>query len=95
MKMAFFNRVANFVQKGAVTGLFSVFAWQIYQIGFQCTDYSKGKRLESKNQHTEIMEVIAKKVEEESQPHTVGSIPDRYEADDDSYLKRVPKLNHR
>lgn len=95
MKMAIFNRVANFVQKGAVTGLFSVFAWQIYQIGFQCTDYSKGKRLESKNQHTEIMEVIAKKVEEESQPHTVGYIPDRYEADDDSYLKRVPKLNHR
>ena len=49
----------------------------------------------SRNQHTEIMEVIAKKVEEESQPHTVGTIPDRYEADDDSYLERVPKLNQR
>jgi len=93
--MATFNKLANFVQKGAVTGLFSVFAWQIYQIGFQTVDYSRSKQLESKNQHTEIMEVIAKKVEEESQPHTVGTIPDRYEADDDSYLKRVPKLNQR
>lgn len=93
--MSAFNRVANFVQKGAVTGLFSVFAWQVYQIGYKCTDYSKNKRLAAKNQHTEIMEVIAKKVEEESQPHTVGTIPDRYEADDDSYLKRVPKLNNR
>jgi hypothetical protein len=41
------------------------------------------------------MEVIAKKVEEESKDHTVGTIPDRYEAEDDSYLKRVPKLNQR
>jgi len=39
-----------------------------------------------------IMEVIAKKVEEESQPHTVGTIPDRYDAGDDSYLKKVPNL---
>lgn len=93
--MAAFNRLANFVQKGAVTGLFSVFAWQLYQIGFQCTNHSKSIRLESKNQHAEVMEVIAKKVEEESQPHTVGAIPDRYEADDDSYQKRVPKFNHR
>mmetsp|Transcript_10501 Transcript_10501/g.22117 ORF Transcript_10501/g.22117 Transcript_10501/m.22117 type:complete len:94 (-) Transcript_10501:1488-1769(-) len=93
--MTAFNKVANVVQKGAVTGLFSVFAFQIYQIGFQCTDYSKRKGIPSKHQHTEIMEVIAKKVEEESKPHAVGEIPDRYEADDDSYLKRVPKLNQR
>ncbi len=64
-------------------------------IGAQCTDYARTKKMETKSQHQEIMEVIAKKVEEESQPHTVGSIPDRYEADDDSYLKRVPKLNQR
>mmetsp|Transcript_12562 Transcript_12562/g.29734 ORF Transcript_12562/g.29734 Transcript_12562/m.29734 type:complete len:94 (-) Transcript_12562:1467-1748(-) len=93
--MTIFNRLANLGQKGAVAGLFSVFAWQIYQIGFQCTDHSKNKRLEPRNQHTEIMEVLAQKVEEESQPHAVGSIPDRYEADDDSYLQRVPKLNQR
>mmetsp|Transcript_14065 Transcript_14065/g.29095 ORF Transcript_14065/g.29095 Transcript_14065/m.29095 type:complete len:94 (+) Transcript_14065:201-482(+) len=93
--MSAFNKMANVVQKGAVTGLFTVFAWQVYQIGAQCTDYSRNKKMVAKNQHTEIMEVIAKKVEEESQPHTVGSIPDRYEADDNSYLKRVPKLNQR
>jgi len=32
-KMSAFNKFANVVQKGAVTGLFSVFAWQVYQIG--------------------------------------------------------------
>ena len=137
--MSAFNKVANVLQKGAVTGLFSVFAWQMYQIGtwlvrtnamqtmtatqlrrtisshsslhyspidiflsfwtgVQCTDYSKNsesRRLESTNQHAEIMEKIAKKVEEESLPHTTDTIPDRYEAEDDSYLKRVPKLNQR
>jgi len=93
--MSPFNKLANVAQKGAVTGLFSVFAWQVYQIGAQCTDYARTKKMETKSQHQEIMEVIAKKVEEESQPHTVGSIPDRYEADDDSYLKRAPKLNQR
>ena len=67
----------------------------LYDTGSQCTEYSKDKKMKTKNQHAEIMEVIAKKVEEESQPHTVGSIPDRYEEDDDSYLKRVPKLNNR
>ena len=41
------------------------------------------------------MEVIAKKVDEETQPHSIDIIPDRYEADDDSYLRRVPKLNNR
>lgn len=90
------NKAANFVQKGAVTGLFTVFAWQVYQIGAQTIDHSRNKGLETKkNQHVEIMETIAKKVEEESQPHKVDSIPDRYEADDDSYLKRAPKLNQR
>lgn len=93
--MSAFTKVANVVQKGAVTGLFSVFAWQAYQIGFQCTEYSRNKNVESKNHHTEIMEVIAKKVEEESKPYSVDTIPDRYDADDDSYLKRVPKLNQR
>ena len=64
--------------------------------GAQTIDHSRNKGLETKkNQHVEIMETIAKKVEEESQPHKVNSIPDRYEADDDSYLKRAPKLNQR
>mmetsp|Transcript_22674 Transcript_22674/g.25510 ORF Transcript_22674/g.25510 Transcript_22674/m.25510 type:complete len:99 (+) Transcript_22674:38-334(+) len=90
--MSAFNRVANVVQKGAVTGLFSVFAWQLWQIGAQCTEYGKIKRIEKKNEHELIMEVIAKKVEEESQPYAVDTIPDRYDAEDDSYLKKVPNL---
>mmetsp|Transcript_17800 Transcript_17800/g.38862 ORF Transcript_17800/g.38862 Transcript_17800/m.38862 type:complete len:94 (-) Transcript_17800:1484-1765(-) len=93
--MTAFAKAANVFQKGAVTGLFSVFAWQAYQIGVKCTDYSKNKNAELRNQHTEIMEVISKKVDEESQPHSVGKIPDRYDAEDDSYLNRVPKLNQR
>jgi hypothetical protein len=38
------------------------------------------------------MKEIAKKVDEESQPHAVGTIPDRYDAEDNSYLKKLPNL---
>jgi hypothetical protein len=88
--MSAFTRIADFVQKGAVLGLFSVFAFQVYQIGFQ---FSGGTLEPGKNQHEEILKKIAKKVEEESQPHSIDKIPDRYDAEDDSYLKKVPKLN--
>lgn len=93
--MSVFNKFANVIQKGAVTGLFSVFAWQVWQIGAQCTEHEKLKRIEKRklrNDHTVIMEIIANKVEEESQPHNVGTIPDRYDADDDSYLDKLPNL---
>mmetsp|Transcript_20415 Transcript_20415/g.35884 ORF Transcript_20415/g.35884 Transcript_20415/m.35884 type:complete len:97 (-) Transcript_20415:1063-1353(-) len=90
--MSAFTKVADVVQKGAVLGLFSVFSWQVWQIGQQCTDYSQQRRIE-RNQHAEIMKQINQKVQEESQPHSVDKIPDRYEKEDDSYLKKAPKLN--
>jgi predicted negative regulator of RcsB-dependent stress response len=90
--MSGFTRVADIVQKGAVLGLFSVFGWQVYQIGQNCTEYSQQRRLQ-KNQHAEIMQKINEKVQEESQPHSVDKIPDRYDRDDDSYLQKTPKLS--
>jgi hypothetical protein len=88
--MSAFTRVADFVQKGAVLGLFSVFGFQVYQIGLQVSGWTLEP---GKNQHEEILKKIAKKVDEESQPHQIDKIPDRYAPDDDSYLKKVPKLN--
>jgi hypothetical protein len=38
------------------------------------------------------MKEINQKVQEESQPHSIDKIPDRYDPEDDSYLKKVPKL---
>jgi predicted negative regulator of RcsB-dependent stress response len=93
--MSAFTRVADVVQKGAVLGLFSVFGWQVYQIGQQCTEYSQQRRLEKNNQHAEIMKKINEKVQEESQPYSVDKIPDRYDRDDDSYLQKTPKLNEK
>jgi hypothetical protein len=90
--MSAFNKAANVVQKGMVTGLFSVFAWQLWQIGAQCTEYSQIRKIEKQNEHQFIMKEIAKKVNEESQPHNIGTIPDRYDAEDDSYLKKLPNL---
>merc|ERR1712032_919612 len=93
---------ANVVQKGVVTGLFSVFAWQAWQIGAQCSEYSANKRSRiedssssypsSRNQHTAIMDAIREKVDEEARPHDVGTIPDRYDPEDDSYLEKLPDL---
>lgn len=90
--MSALNKVANVVQKGVVTGLFSVFAWQVWQIGVQCTEHQKMKRIERRSDHAIIMDAITEKVREESEPHSVGTIPDRYDPDDDSYMKKVPNL---
>jgi actin-related protein len=90
--MSAFTRVADLAQKGAVLGLLSVFAYQVYQISEKTTEYSRDQRAR-KNQHAQIMEEISKKVEEESQPYTIDKIPDRYDKEDDSYLKKTPKLS--
>ena len=71
----------------------------VYQITDKCAAYSANKRngikddsKTSMNQHTAVMAAIRKKVDEESVPHDVGTIPDRYDPDDDSYLKKLPNL---
>jgi hypothetical protein len=90
--MSAFTKVADIVQKGAVLGLFSVFAFQIYQINEKTWEYSRDQASQN-NQHVQIMSEINKKVQEESQPHTIDKIPDRYDREDDSYLKKTPKLS--
>ncbi|KAG7350305.1 hypothetical protein IV203_002248 [Nitzschia inconspicua] len=90
--MSAFARIADIAQKGAVLGLFSVFAFQVYQINEKTREYSR-EQLRLRNEHAQIMAEINKKVEEESQPYTIDKIPDRYDRDDDSYLKKTPKLS--
>jgi hypothetical protein len=52
------------------------------------------EKAQSKYQHTEIFQKINDKVKEEGKDRSsFNNIPDRYEADDNSYLKKVPNLN--
>lgn len=94
--MSALTKAADFFQKGAVLGLGSLLGYQVYQIGYNVIE----KLGESKNQHpvkdkhADIMKKINEKVEEEShQKDSIDKIPDRYDPDDNSYLKKVPKLN--
>jgi hypothetical protein len=91
--MSALSRVADIAQKGAVLGLFSVFAFQVFQINEKTLEYSRDQAAIKNDQHARIMSEINKKVEEESQPYTIDKIPDRYDKEDDSYLKKTPKLS--
>lgn len=88
-KMTIFAKVAEVGHKGAVLGLMSLLGYQIYQIGEKVTE-----KAQSKYHHTEMFEKINDKVKEEGRKEKdFTNIPDRYEADDNSYLKKVPNLN--
>jgi predicted negative regulator of RcsB-dependent stress response len=91
--MSAFARIADVAQKGAVLGLFSVFGYQIYQISQKTSEYSQLQKESRSSQHEQIMSEINKKVQEESTPYTIDKIPDRYDKEDDSYLKKTPKLS--
>lgn len=87
--MGVLNKAADVAQKASVLGLMSLFGFQVYQIAVKATEYEK----ETKNEHAEIMAKINEKVEEDSRyKNSIDKIPDRYDPDDDSYLKKVPKL---
>lgn len=89
--MGVLTKVADLAQKGTVLGLFSLFGYQVYQIGSNVVAETSRPK---KNQHKEIMEKINEKVEEESKyKNSIDKIPDRYDPDDDSYLKKLPNLN--
>jgi hypothetical protein len=86
------NRFADIFQKGAVLGLSTVFLWQVYQIGAMTYEHKFGEN--AANQHKIMLSKIAKAVEEDDKyKNDISKIPDRYDADDDSYKKRQPKLN--
>jgi hypothetical protein len=90
--MGVLNKAADVVQKGSVLGLMSLLGYQVYQIGNKVTEHSV-VRAQAKNDHLEIMKKIAEKVEDEAKfKDSIDKIPDRYDPDDDSYLKKVPKL---
>ena len=87
--MGVLNKAADLAQKGTVLGLMSLFGFQVYQIGVNVME-----KREVKNDHVEMMSKINEKVEEESRyKNSIDKIPDRYDPDDDSYLKNVPKLS--
>ncbi|KAL3945580.1 MAG: hypothetical protein SGBAC_000320 [Bacillariaceae sp.] len=83
-------RLANVAHKGGVFGLMTLLGFQVYQIGRNTMEYSK---VENKYLKTNIFKKIDEKVAEESKDRdNFNSIPDRYEKDDNSYLKKVPDL---
>ena len=70
----------------------SLLGYQVYQIGHNVAAHSS-KIAEAKNDHLEIMKKIGDTVEDESKDrNSINKIPDRYDPDDKSYLKKVPKL---
>jgi hypothetical protein len=87
--MGILNKAADLAQKGAVMGLMSLLGFQVYQIGVNVLE----KREQNRNDHAEFMAKIGEKVEEASKyKDSIDKIPDRYDPDDNSYLKNVPKL---
>ena len=92
--MGILNKAADLVQKGTVLGLVSLLGYQVYQIGYNVNEYKHEKQDEQKNQHKVIMEKIEIAIEEDSKDNnSIDKIPDRYDPDDNSYLKKVPKLS--
>jgi len=83
------KRAADLAQKGVVLGLMSVFGYQVYQIGRNVSE----NKVESKYMKTKTFDKIQEQIrEEEKFKNDIDKIPDRYDSDDDSYLKKVPKL---
>ena len=91
--MGVLNRAADLAQKGTVLGLMSLFGYQVFQIGSNVMSPSDSGP--KKNEHLEIMSKINETVEEEAKyKNSINTIPDRYDPDDDSYLKKLPNLNN-
>jgi hypothetical protein len=87
--MGVLNKAADLAQKASVLGLMSLLGFQVYQIGVNVVE----KREQNRNEHAEFMAKISEKVEEESKyKNSIDKIPDRYDPDDNSYLKNVPTL---
>eukprot|EP00538_Stauroneis_constricta_P003273 CAMPEP_0119555142 /NCGR_PEP_ID=MMETSP1352-20130426/7447_1 /TAXON_ID=265584 /ORGANISM="Stauroneis constricta, Strain CCMP1120" /LENGTH=94 /DNA_ID=CAMNT_0007601857 /DNA_START=66 /DNA_END=350 /DNA_ORIENTATION=- len=89
--MTIIQKAADIAQRGSVLGLMSLLGFQIYQI---TKNANEGLRDQQNNDNQQIMKQINEKVkEEEARKGSIDTIADRYDRDDDSYLKNVPKLN--
>jgi hypothetical protein len=88
--MTIFAKVADVAHKGSVFGLMTLLGFQVYQTGRNVLESS---RIENKYLHTNIFKKIDEKVAEEDKDRkNFNNIADRYEKDDQSYLKKVPDL---
>jgi hypothetical protein len=89
IEMGVLNKALDLTQKGAVMGMLSVLGYQMYQIGYHVYD----RHVENKYMHTQMFEKLSSKVEEESKlKDGIDQIPDRYDREDNTYLKRVPNM---
>lgn len=88
-KQAIFTKAADFVHKGFVLGLASVFCFQVYQI----TRNSVAGKVDSPYMHSDYFEKVEKKVKEEYRKDNVVDSRDWYQAEDDSYLKDQVRPN--
>lgn len=87
--MAILSRVADVAHKSSVFGLMTLLGYQVYQIGRNTME----SRVDQKYMHTKVFKKIEEKVaEEEKDRNNFNKIADRYEKDDNSYLKKVPNL---
>mmetsp|Transcript_27076 Transcript_27076/g.65712 ORF Transcript_27076/g.65712 Transcript_27076/m.65712 type:complete len:93 (-) Transcript_27076:98-376(-) len=87
--MTMLARVADVAHKGSVFGLMTLLGFQVFQTG----KFVNEARVENKYKHTQMFKKIDEKVAEEAKDRdNFNSIPDRYEKDDNSFLKKVPDL---
>ena len=88
----YFNKVIDVAHKASVLGLFSLFSFQLYQIGrnaYQGIDHTK--RNQQQTPEKEYLDTLREKVDEDYKKHYDIDHRDWYEKDDDSYLKNIPK----
>lgn len=89
----YLNKVVDVAHKATVVGLFSLFSFQLYQIGrnaYQGIDHSK--TLQPQKEYIEVLRV---KAEEDYKKHYDISHRDWYEKDDNSFLDNAPKTQTR
>lgn len=84
-----FNRVADLAQRGIVVGLFSVFAFQAYQIGSKVFE----GRIDHPTMKSTYFEDVNEKVKEEYVKAERTDQREWYAAEDNSYLKNQVRAN--
>mmetsp|Transcript_3817 Transcript_3817/g.4405 ORF Transcript_3817/g.4405 Transcript_3817/m.4405 type:complete len:101 (+) Transcript_3817:195-497(+) len=87
MTFGIIHRSLDVLQKGAVLGLFSVFGFQVYQIGrnlYHGIDYDN-------HPQKAYVEQLRDKAEEEYNNYHKIDQRDWYDKDDNSYLDNAPK----
>jgi len=82
--MSAIKKVFDVMHKGAVIGLVSVFAFQVYQIGSK----AMSGVVDSPMMHSTYHKEVEEKVKEEYRKSNIVDHRDWYDQEDDSYLKK-------